>query len=923
MAKRLPPRRGSRPEPGTNEPYHGAEMVSDDELDLAPDAESEEEAADTVEDRKERDRKDRIVRRGLKRFKLSSEAYADQRKRELDDLKFARALQKDHWPEAILKARGGQTGDDGGGKEAPPRPCLVIDKLGVPRRQVLNEARSSKMSIHVKAKAGRASRKDAQLVQGGVRAIEVDSKAHIARHWSLDHASICGRAYYRVLTKYANDKDTDLDIVVSRILNQLTVHPDPWHKEPDGSDMQFCLITEDIPRREFPNRYPDSRLAKRILAAEAEVMDGKDPIDIQEGNHTGDELSAEGDTPVGWITEDTIRVAEYFEVVPERRVKLFVPMPDGSTAEQWDDEIPENVKLPGGTKRRTIITPKVFWYVITADELVDEEVWPGRYIPVIQLLGEEYNVDGDRCYKGIVSNGKDSQRSYNYHRSAQVELVGLAPRAPFVAAEGQTEDHPEWETSNTANHAVLVYRPLSLDGNLIGPPVRNTAEPAIQAVTMGAMAADEDIRDTTGRHEGSLGKNPKDQSGKALQAQQQQGQVSTSHYVVNLAEIAMAHEARIIIDLLPKIYDRPGRVMRLLGERDKEEYAIVGQPFVQTPNGPMPMPEGTPEGAMAQGPDGRQRKVKVYKFNEDAEFTITVGVGPSKDTQKEQNAGMVETIMTTVPALAPLVADIYAGQMEGDIGEQLQKRLKAAQPAIAGLSDDDDEDSDMPPEAAAKLQGMQMQIQQMQQALQAAQQELQTKQQQTQAEMAMAREAGESRERIAMLTSKTQIAIARMKGGADVDLEEMDAQLKLALQEAEHAHDRMMVNLEARAKERELGAKVEADRASTGMKLDAAERTTSMKLAADRDRNREKLGVDVAKQRLAEASNRRMSGDQSAAELKRLDREAEHETARVDRQAGHEERRVRAQGDEARRTLAVKPKPEAAKPKAKAKASKN
>ena len=935
MAKRLPPRRRSTPEPGTNQPYQGMDLVSDDAVDRSlTDEDDDEGHRETPEDKIEAERKAAIVRRGLKKFKLSAEAYAEQRRRELEDLKFARALREDHWPEDILRARGAVPNQDVSGTAPPPRPCLVIDKLAVPRRQVLNEARSSKMSIHVKAKAGRASKQEAMLVQAGVRAIEVDSRAPIARNWALDRVSIAGRGYYRVLTKYANDKDTDLDIVVSRILNQHTVYPDPWHKEPDGSDMQYLLITEDIPRREFPNRYPDSKLAKRILAQEAAVRDGRDPIDIQEGSHDGDELSAEGDRPIGWITEDTIRVAEFFEVTHDRRVKLFVPLSSGGIDEQWEDQIPKGVKLPPGTKKRTILTPKVNWHVITCEEVVDEEPWPGRYIPIVQLLGEEYNVDGDRCYKGIVSNGKDAQRSYNYHRSAQVETVGLAPRAPFIVAEGQTEDFPEWDTANTANHSKLVYKPTTLEGHLVGPPQRNTAEPAIQAITIAAQAADEDIRDTTGRHEGSLGKNPKDQSGKALMAQQQQGQVSTSHYVVNLAEIAMAHEARIIIDLLPKIYDRKGRVLRLLGERDKEEYAIIGQPFVQGPNGPMPLPEDTPLDQPVQVAPGRKpQRPKLYEFNPDAEFTITVGVGPSKDTQKEQNQTMVSEIMQAVPALAPLVADIYAAQMEGDIGEQLSKRLKAAQPALAGLPEDED-DADMSPEVAAKLQGMQMQLQQMQQALQAATQELQTKQQQTQAEMQMARETAASRERIAVLVAKTQLAIAKMNAGTKMDTEQLDAELQRMLQEAEHAHERMMVHIEARAAERQMATKLDADRQSTALKLSADAQSTAMQLDADRqandaklratrEMNREKLGMDVAKQRLSDAAERRRAGDEADVELMKLDRSAAHEDRRTDKQAMYAERQARIAGDETRKTTALSAKLAPKEPKSKAKASKN
>lgn len=879
------PRRRNAPEPGTNQAY-APDLVSDDVIDLATtDTRDEdgEKPAQTPEERREEDRKAENVRRGLRYFKISSEAYDKQRKQELEDRRFARALTEDVWPADILKARqGAADGDTNGGKATPPRPCLTLDKLAAPRRQVMNEARESKLSIRVAPKAGRASKEDAQLVQGAIRAIEVQSKAHQARLWALDSASQCGRGYYRVMTEYANDRDTDLDIVVKRIKNQHSVYPDPWHQEMDGSDMKFCILTEDIPRRAFPDRYPDSKLAKQIQAEMAAMRDGRDPSDFEDTNST-EGLSSAGDEVQGWITESAIRVAEMYEVTHTKRERVWIPVPaqDGTGPttfmERWVDEIPAPILaeaerlFPGELRRRTIVTPKVKWYAFTATEQLDEEDWPGRYIPVIQVIGEEYNVGGETTYKGVITGAKDAQRSYNYHRSKQVEVVGLAPVSPFVAAEGQTDDYPEWQTANVANHAVLVYKPTTHGEHLVPPPQRNVAEPAIQAVTIAAQSADEDLKDITGVNDPALGKYRSNQSGKAIQSLQQQAQKGSSHYIINLSEISIPHEARVIVDLLEPVYDRPGRVMRLLGERGREEFAPIGVPFVQGPSGPMPVndpnaPVPVPGADPSQPPV--MKKPKLYKFSRDAEFTFTVGVGPSQETQKERNQQIVGELMNAVPALAPLVADIFAKQLDGDIADELSQRLKLAQPALAGLPEDESE-SDLPPEAQAMVQGLRMQLQQAQQAAQQLQQQVDTDMAKAEAVKANTERTAQSRERVAALMANVALATAKINAATKMGSGELDADTKKALQEAEHVHERLMLMLE-----HQYQAAVAEDEA-----------------ALDREERRDTLAHDMAREGVrAQADERKL-----AVQARMAEQDMRFKAASARQKADADDRKLRTQ----------------------------
>jgi hypothetical protein len=74
----------------------------------------------------------------------------------------------------------------------PARPCLEINKIDQPIEQVLNEARDTRLGIQIKAKGQNANKDTAYVRQGMIRAIEVESRAQIARNWALNRATKCG-----------------------------------------------------------------------------------------------------------------------------------------------------------------------------------------------------------------------------------------------------------------------------------------------------------------------------------------------------------------------------------------------------------------------------------------------------------------------------------------------------------------------------------------------------------------------------------------------------------------------------------------------------------------------------------------------------------------------------------------------------------
>ncbi len=730
-------------------------------------------------------RKRRIHEEAMDRFRIVAEAESKQRLRELEDLKFDRALPEDQWPADVLNARQGGIGADG--RMTPPRPCLTITRLDQPVQTVINEARQARLAIQVKPKGKGATSKTADVIQGIIRAIEVDSRAQIARIWALERAAKCGRGAYRILIERQNDGDDQLDIVIKRIPNQGCVYFDPHAQEPDHSDGEWCLITEDLPKAEFKRRYKSSPLNRQMDTTELQSLT---------------------DTAPGWLTDETIRVAEYFYLRHTEKRPLPMDLRAQVGAEYLEDVTDEGLRarlesLAGAP----VDTTAVWWCVIDALGVLKEQEWPGRHIPVVPVIGKEYNVNGERVYKGIVSNSKDAQRSYNVMRSAQVEAVGLAPKSPFIAAEGQVEGYEQtWAQANIRNYSYLPYKPVALGDHLVPPPARNTAEPAIQAISQAVREAENDIKATTGLFDPSLGNFSQERSGKALEAMQQQGQMGTSNYLDNLASISMHYEAKCLLDLIPKVYYEPGRIARLLGDQPQDEKQVMlNQPFV--------MQDGQPQAAPPDAPNAQMYDLKL------GQYTVVVSVGRAFQTQRDQNLAVLQSLIEAVPDVTMQVIDLLAEHLDGPMATRMAERFRKLNPQLA------DEQSDLPPAAQAQIGQLTQQMQQMQQVVAEAQQReaIEAKKHELQQQTEQIKIQGQLQVEASKVESQRQTHLMTLESNQETDNRKLALQMQI---------EEMKLAAEERRLDKELAHKEKIERMKLELTLAAKQAETVIELQA-------------------------------------------------------------------------------------------
>ncbi len=661
------------------------------------------------------------------RFKTITDAESVLRQKMLEDLEFRASEQ---WPDGVRTMR-----------EQDNRPCLTVNRMPSFIRQVTNNQRVSRPAIEVSPTGDASDQAVAEIIQGVVRHIEIKSDADVAYTTAGEHQCTMGRGYVRVVTDYIDDDSFSLDqeIKIARVPNPFAVYMDPNSQQPDASDARYGFVVEDLPISEYRNRFPDSELAGLS------------------------DFTSVGNTEQEWMPEGNIRIAEYFYVEEVREEMVLLLLPDGRRVREKKASLsgPNQSDMTAGVtivSERETTTRKVRWALINAVEVLEgnEDLtggleWPGKYIPIVPVTGDEININGVVDYRGIVRDAKDPQRMYNYWVSAQTEMIALAPRAPFIAAEGQMEGHEhKWNTANVRNYPYLEYKPKTVSGQLAPPPQRQSWEPPIQAMTAAIMQSDQDLKATGGFNDASLGVRGPQESGRAIRSRQQQDEMANSHYLDNLAR-SIRQVGRIVVDLLPKIYDT-ARVMRINGldEQVKNVMVFAG-------------PQNTPtEDQVAQLPAGVEGMYDIGV----GRYDVTVSVGPSFQTRRQDATDALTKFIQAYPAVFPQIGDLLAENMDWPGSKKVAARLRKMLPPEL---QDDPNVASLPPEVQSKLQQLEMQLQQVTQAYQQTKQALDTDQAKQQA----------------------QIEIKRQDIAADAAGQERDLQAKLQLegikQEGENA----------------------------------------------------------------------------------------------------------------------------------------
>lgn len=609
--------------------------------------------------------------RARERYQDASDAFREQRVRMVEDLRFSNPADPQQWDMRARQVR--ENGPDGA------RPCLTLDRTNQYIAQVVNDARQNKPGPLFMPSSGGSRQEVARALDGIARHIEYQSRAQIAYDTAVEHAARIGLGWIRILPEVCNAELNHQEVRIKRVHDPLSVLCDPDWAEPDGSDIQYGFIETLLSDGAFKRKWPKA------------------------SQSTWESNKSEP----GWFSGNSVRVAEYFDLVKTKANKLVVQSPDGVKTTLGEDYYWKHAKAVGYqpllVDQYVATEQRVMWRTMNGVEILEETESPSRWIPLIPVIGYELWIEGKRYLCGMTRRMMESQRAYNYERSAWVESVALQPRAPvFADAEAIAGHEDYWARMNRANLAYIPYNSVTEDGRPLQIPTRINPPQIPTAFAQGAQFANSDIEASIGMYSANLGKPSNETSGRAINARQKEGDTANFHYIDNLSR-SIEHCWRVVLDMIPRLYDEP-REARILGEDGSIKSVIID------PNG------------------------DAYSERDDGSATINLGTGiydvrvktgPAYTTLRQEAAENLTAMMQGNPALAQVIAPIWARMQDWPESDKLSKALLSMAPAPVQAALGEGQAKEDPEVLKQQLQQQEQQLTQMHQMLEMAAQKLQ------------------------------------------------------------------------------------------------------------------------------------------------------------------------------------------------------
>jgi hypothetical protein len=397
-----------------------------------------------------------------------------------------------------------------------------------------------------------------------------------------------------------------------------------------------------------------------------------------------------GDGRREWDDKEEIRLAEYFRLREKPEQLYLIQGARGSANEgkeftKYLSEMPrgpdgkllsiDEVRLRLAAQQFDIVDDRpsvkrqLEWFRVNGLKVIERQQLPGMYIPVFRVEGKAKDIDGQVRRRGMVEGMMDPQRMVNYGEVAKIKRLGLTPQAPWVAAEGQLDGHPEWDNANQKSHAVLTYKPVTIQtgqGEIPLPPPMRQQPAQLEA---GFSEFTQGMRSNLMALAGMPSEPGQDEqgqvvSGQAIKRRQFLSDQSHFRYYDNLT-LAIAQCWRCMVPWI-QVYFSEERMQRVIGEDSTPQMVKLN--------------EQTTEPGENEGDDP---VAKVKNDMSIGTYDIVMDTGPGYETKREEGADNMIDLMRVGPLaeiIAKTGADLVFRAIDHPYMQELADRLQATNP---------------------------------------------------------------------------------------------------------------------------------------------------------------------------------------------------------------------------------------------------
>lgn len=590
-----------------------------------------------------------VLKTAKDQWKSCKDHWGDIYRKALEDLRFLSDEPFAQWDEREATARTNVG-----------RPVFQVDQLTQYVHQVINDIRMNTPSINIIPADDQADPETAQVIEGRIRAIEYESQASSAYDLAADFAIKSSIGFLRVDHDYTTKDGFEQKLVIKRVVNPQAVMIDPNSIEPDGCDAMYGFYFDDWPLKDFKKKYPKATA-------------------ISFGEESPNKPSQEN---------DKVTIAEYF-VIDESDESIGL-LEDGTT-EPMDEK--KNYKSKRTVKKRVVNR-----YLLAGEDVLETTTFPGDYIPLVPVYGEEAWLEGKRRLLSLIRKAKSPATMYNMLKSSETEILLKQQQAPVQAAVGQMRGfEDDWKKPEKA--MVLYYHQTDAAGQQAPAPQRLAPPVVSSGFANASLDAENNIKKSLGMYSAAVGNREGDSSGIALKQLDTSSDLATMHFGDNLVR-SITQVGKILISALPTIEDTP-RAIQTIGKEDETKTVGINGHMVE----------------------GQKRHYDFTKGN----YGVRVTTGAPFTTQRQQAAASYNEIIKAMPQLMPVIGDLVFKYQDTPGSAAISARLnKTIDPKL--LDQDDREKNAPDPQVMQLTQQLQLVTEQAQQQIGQLTSELQSKQ---------------------------------------------------------------------------------------------------------------------------------------------------------------------------------------------------
>jgi hypothetical protein len=224
-----------------------------------------------------------------------------------------------------------------------------------------------------------------------------------------------------------------------------------------------------------------------------------------------------------------------------------------------------------------------------------------------------------------------------------------------------------WNTANVTNHSVLIYKQYNDDGQELAAPQRQEPPQSAPAAIQGMQIAAGEFAMVSGQVLPEPQAKAQTRSATAVDEQAESDDDSTYHYRANLG-VALMQVGRIILDLLPKIYDTPRALMALADDGSTYEVTV----------------DQTMQQAVQVQQQADANAVQKVMLNPNVgKYEIEIDAGPSWGTRRQQAFKAMSVLLAENQGLTTIIGDLMLQASDFDLAEEAAMRLRRMVPPQA------------------------------------------------------------------------------------------------------------------------------------------------------------------------------------------------------------------------------------------------